>query len=281
MKTSAPRASSLGLLRFPADGSRGHSFLVAMATVVGLRLLLSPYMAAIASFLARPDLWDRYAHMGVGLLDSGWERLWLGVWQREDAIWYEKIATVGYVSGDMTPQFFPLLPSLMRATSLATGLHPIAAGLVVSDLSLLVALFLLHRLILPRFGSGVATRTVVYLSIFPTAFFLHGPFSESLMLMLALLGFYLVGRGRWPAAVVVAYLAGLTRPQGMLLGIPLAVQLLMSGQQLDRWRTVRWDRAASCQEPRWPSRLCWVWQPSRPWWILPGTGRVFLGIRVP
>ncbi len=207
-----------------------------MGWVMGIRLFLTLYMAAVAFYVQRPDLWEHYAPVGVKLFDSGWERLFLGVWQREDALWYQKIATVGYSSQDMTPQLFPLYPLLIRLLSWASGLHPIAAGLVISDLALVIAFFLLHRLLLPRFGLGVANRALMYLSIFPTAFFLHGPFSESLMLLLAVLGFYLVSRHRWAEALVVGYLAGLARPQGMLLGIPLAVQWLVGERAHLEWK---------------------------------------------
>jgi hypothetical protein len=66
-------------------------------------------------------------------------------------------------------------------------MHPVAAGVVVSEVSLLVALFLLHQLLVGDLGPGVANRTLTYISLFPSAFFLHAPFSESLMLMLAIL----------------------------------------------------------------------------------------------
>lgn len=175
-------------------------------------------------------------------MDSGWEGLLLGVWQREDALWYEKIATVGYSAEDMTQQFFPLFPMAMRLLSLVSGMHPVAAGIAVSEASLLAALFLLHRLLVSGFGQGVADRTLVYFSLFPSAFFLHGPFSESLMLALVVLAFFLVSRGRWAEAALAAYLAGLTRPQGVLLGAPLAMQLLASGRTAARWRSFRWGR---------------------------------------
>jgi hypothetical protein len=224
------------------DGSLSYSLLIAVAWVIGLRLFLAVYMAAVTCYVQRPDLQQHYAPVGVPLLDSGLERLFLGVWQREDALWYQKIATLGYTEGDMTTQFFPLYPLLERAVSLVTGLHPIAAGLVISDVALLVALFFLHRLLLPRFGSGVANRTLAYLSLFPTAFFLHGPFTESLALALAVLGFYLVERRVWLGAVAVAYLAGLERPQGVLIGIPLAIHWLAEGVKLGEWRRLKPDR---------------------------------------
>ncbi len=214
-------------IRLPEAGSRGYSLLVALACVGGVRLFLTAYMAAAALLFPQPGVHEQYANTGVPILDSGWEGLLLGVWQREDALWYQKIATVGYSTSDMTQEFFPLFPMLMRGLWLATGIHPVAAGIVISELSLLAALFLLHRLLLPGFGSGVADRSLVYISLFPSAFFLHAPFTESLMLMVTVLGFFLVSRGCWVEAAAVGYLAGLTRPQGMLLGLPLAVKLLV------------------------------------------------------
>ncbi|MCL4531842.1 MAG: hypothetical protein M1582_01385, partial [Actinobacteria bacterium] len=219
-----------------------QSLLTAFAWVAGVRVFLTLYMAAAFFMFPRPVLHELYDGTGVNLLDSGWQGALLGVWQREDALWYEKIATVGYSTTDGTQDRFPLLPVLMSLLSHATGMHPVAAALIVSDLSLLLALFLLHRLLLAKFDAGVANRTLAYISLFPMAFFLHGPFGESLMLALALLAFYLVARGYWVAAIPVAYLAGLTRPQGMLLGIALAAQIACMGKPLLTWRPSWWKR---------------------------------------
>lgn len=219
-----------------------RSLLVALACVVGVRAFLTLYLAGAALIFPQPDLGEQYGSSRVVLLDSGLEGLLLGVWQREDALWYQKIATTGYSSGDMSVVFFPLLPMSMRLLSQATGMHPIAAGIVISELSLLAALFMLHRLLLPRFGSGVADRTLVYIGLFPTAFFLHAPFTESLTLALVVGSFYLISRGRWIGAVGLAYLAGLARPQGVLLGAALAVHWVVKGGSVRDWRSLVKDR---------------------------------------
>jgi Gpi18-like mannosyltransferase len=143
-----------------------YSLLIALLCVVGVRLFLTVLLAGVATYLPRPELRERYATTRVEMIDTGWEGLLLGVWQREDALWYQKIATVGYSTDDMTPQLFPLFPLAMRVVSEATALHPIAAGILVSEISLLVALFLLHRLLLPRYGVGAANRTLVYIALF-------------------------------------------------------------------------------------------------------------------
>lgn len=219
-----------------------RSLAVALACVIGVRVLLTVTMAFTGFLYPQPEIAKQYGDAGVELFQSGWEGLLLGVWQREDALWYQKIAEVGYSTQDMTQEFFPLYPLMMRLVSWGAGLHPVAAGVVVSELSLLLALFLLHRLLLPGLGSRVADRTVLYVSLFPTAFFLHGPFTESMALALAVLAFYLTSRGKWWAAAGTGFLAGLARPQGLLLGPALALEQISGGKPLRQWRSFHWKR---------------------------------------
>lgn len=212
-----------------------RSLLVAATLTVGVRLFLTIYLAGADLLYPRPAIlhW-LYDSTGVKIVDSGWQGLFLGVWQREDVIWYEKIATAGYSSNDMTNQFFPLYPLLTGWLSRLTSLHPIASGMLISDLSLIAALFLIHRLVLPEFGGRAADRTLVYMSLFPFAFFLHAPLTESLALALVVLSFFLISREKWLLALAAAFLVGLTRPQGMAFGIALAVQYLAQRGVLTR-----------------------------------------------
>ncbi|MGI5835931.1 MAG: hypothetical protein ACOX87_05480 [Chloroflexota bacterium] len=223
-------------------GSRTRSLVVVLACVGGAKLFVTAIMAIAGLLYSQAEIDSQYGGSGVALLQAGWERLLLGVWQREDAIWYQKIAEVGYSTQDMTQEFFPLFPMSMRLVTWITGLHPVSAGMIISELSILLALYLLHRLILPGFGARTADRTVLYISIFPTAFFLHGPFTESLALALAVLAFYLMRSGRWYASAVAGFLAGLSRPQGLLLGPALAMEQISGGKPLGQWRSFHWTR---------------------------------------
>ncbi|HZM68734.1 MAG TPA: hypothetical protein VFB95_00035, partial [Candidatus Cryosericum sp.] len=81
----------------------------------------------------------------------------LEIWARWDAEWYLLIAERGYGADDAfvglpvayqrgdDTGFFPLYPGLIRSLS-ATGLTPLAAGVLVSNLALLLALWLLRDL---------------------------------------------------------------------------------------------------------------------------------------
>jgi hypothetical protein len=113
----------------------------------------------------------------------------------------------------------------MRLVSL-TGLDPLVAGILISNLAFLVALVLVHRMASARFGPDAAFRCVVLLSIFPYAFFFSAVYSESLFVLLAVASLYLGERGRWAAASVCALLCGATRAPGVALGPALLLLYL-------------------------------------------------------
>ena len=76
---------------------------------------------------------------------------------------------------------------------------------------------------LERLGPHDAVRSVLYLALFPTSFFLGAVYGESLFLLLAIGTFVLAERGRLGWASVTAGLALLTRAQGVALLPALAV----------------------------------------------------------
>jgi hypothetical protein len=145
------------------------------------------------------------------------------VWARWDSDWYLRIAQSGYDWPSSTPAFFPLYPLLVGGLGRLLDDRFLLAGLVVSLVACAAAFVLLHRLVTPRLGSEVATRSVLYLAVFPTSLFLGAVYGESLFLALAIGTFVLAERGRPGWAAVAAGLAVLTRPQGVALLPALAV----------------------------------------------------------
>jgi hypothetical protein len=157
--------------------------------------------------------------------------LWLDGWARWDAGWYEHIATHGYVDQPVAPAgqrnlaFYPVYPLTMRLVSLS-GLSPLAAGILVSNLAFLGALLLLHRMARARFGPEAAFRCVLLLSVFPFSFYFSAVYSEGLFLFLAVAALYLGGQGRWATASLCALLCGATRVPGLALAPALALLYL-------------------------------------------------------
>ena len=139
------------------------------------------------------------------------------VWARWDSNWYLLIAESGYDWPSSTPAFFPLYPLLVGGLGRLLGGHFLLAGLVVSLVACAAAFALLYGLIERRLGRGDARRTVLYLALFPTSFFLGAVYGESLFLALAVGVFVLAERGRLGWAAVLAGLALLTRAQGVAL----------------------------------------------------------------
>src|SRR6185437_2483577 len=143
------------------------------------------------------------------------------IWARWDSDFFLRIAQHGY--NDSSAAFAPLYPALVAVLGRVFFGHYIVAGLVVSLLCCLGSFLLLYRLAVGRLGADGATRSVLYLAVFPMALFLQAVYSESLFLLLTLAAFALAERGRFAGAGVVAGLAILARVAGLALLPALAV----------------------------------------------------------
>ena len=187
---------------------------------VGIKLLL--FLLAAKSF---PVLWDKH---------QTWREL-LYNWNRWDAWHYQRIAEVGYSAMGVTKAFYPLYPWTIRVVALVTQ-HFFAAALIVSAISLVAAVVVFRRLVQIDYPTGVALRSVWFLLIFPTAYFLHTAYSESLFLAFALGCILAARREQWWLAGVVGAFCWMTRAPGAVL-VPT---LLMEAAQ-QYWTRRRWN----------------------------------------
>jgi len=168
----------------------------------------------------------------------GWHNLFTA-WERQDALWFLRIATHGYRLHDGSAAFFPLYPMAIRAVSFVLGNHPLAGAIVVSNAAFLGGLVVLYFLTSSELSEDAARKTVLYLAVFPTSFFFLAPYSESLFLLLTVTSFWAARRGKWPLAGVAGALAALTRNLGLLLLPALALEAL------HQWRGRRADAGPS------------------------------------
>lgn len=200
---------------------------IAIALYLFLRLLLSAYGALVAIY---SDPWGP-CHQELAFAD--WARFpriedgpvafpLLGVWERWDACWYIKIASFGYQPGENATAFFPLFPGVTRVVGVLLGGSFTLAAMVVSGVAYVVAMSGLFRLVRWELGRRTALRTVLYLSVFPSAFFLFAPFTESLFLAAAVWAILGARQRQWIVAGAAALAAALTRTHGILLVLPLA-----------------------------------------------------------
>jgi hypothetical protein len=229
----------------------------ALIIFVVLRLFLSGWavLAQLASPV--PDEVDAVArpYLHQPILNDGAAGLLLGPWQRFDALHYTRIAAAGYTHPEDSV-FPPLYPLLMRILGeLFGGTHAahLAAGIFISNAALLGLLILLHQVGSDLLGAEHASRLLVYFALFPTAFFLFAPYTESLFLLLTLASLWLAFRyDRFEWAGVLGLMAALTRLTGWVLVVPLAYHFWR--RHLGRgkwkiepaswsWRLVRWGTA--------------------------------------
>jgi Gpi18-like mannosyltransferase len=175
-------------------------------------------------------------------LPLGW--LW-APWQRSDANWYTAIATRGYAQTDLSTAFFPLYPLLIRALTSVLPINGVAAGLLISSAGAFGAFVLFYRLVYAEKGRDVARTALLYLAVFPTAFFLFAVYTESLFLFLVLVAWRYARSQQWESAGIFASLGALTRPQGVLIVLPLAA--IFWTQWRDR--KVQWYRIFNLAVP--------------------------------
>lgn len=107
----------------------------------------------------------------------------LEIWQRWDVLHYQWIAIYGYNKTNLEP-FGPLYPLLMRWGAPLLGNNLLLAGLFISNMFCLAAMYALITLARTELGtSHKAQQVLIYLATFPTAFFLFSPYTESIFLL--------------------------------------------------------------------------------------------------
>jgi hypothetical protein len=143
-----------------------------------------------------------------------------------DAAWYRDIARAGY-HGVATEglRFFPLFPMLGRAVSWLPGASAGFGVVFVANVSALVLGFAVHALVMQqRDDRDLARRAVWLVYLAPPAFVLVMGYAEATFMTLAALTLLGLRARRWWVAALFGVLAGLTRPVGVLLAVPAAVE---------------------------------------------------------
>lgn len=193
---------------------------------------------------------------------------------RYDSGWYRKVADDGYSRVPPGPgetsehAFFPLYPAIVRGLARAVSADVFAVGIFVSLACLAGAAVLFVAEGRRRSGEIEARRALIFLLLFPTAFFLASMYAEALFLLFALLAFASLARNRFAAAAAFGFLAGLTRLPALALVLPLGLTAagLAAGRRTpalrpeDRaLRTRRFVRAALVAIAPAAGVFLWIW----------------------
>ena len=153
-------------------------------------------------------------------------------WNHWDAQRYLAIAQYGYKT-QFDFAFFPLFPILTALLTPPLGSWSyLIVGMLISNGALLGTLFVLYQLAVDSGGEQVARRTLLYLCIFPTAFFFFAAYNESLFLLCVTGAFLALRRQRWWLVGLLGFLATLTRSAGILLVVPYLYELWQARESL-------------------------------------------------
>jgi hypothetical protein len=163
-----------------------------------------------------------------------WAYVFFTQWGGWDGANYAVIASQGYAQPWMAA-FFPMLPALEHVLKTLFGGNAQTTGMAIAGVASLGAFGGLRVLTEREYGRETARRALLYLAVFPTAFFLAAPYAESLLLLFSIGAFLALRRGNWVAAGALAALATMSRPQGILLVVPIAAEWALRASAQRAW----------------------------------------------
>lgn len=182
--------------------------------------------ASVAAFLL-PEFGARFPYYREQLIASNLPDYIWG-FGNFDGVHYLRIAEMGY-SSQYSQAFFPLYPILIKLFSYLLPFNLQAnlliSGLFLSNLFAVLALFLLYKLFRLDFDERISCKSVLLLIAFPTAFYLGAVYTESLFLLLTVLGFILMRKNKFFLGAIAIGLATATRVFGILL-VPMLIYYL-------------------------------------------------------
>ena len=153
-----------------------------------------------------------------------------------DATWYRAIAAEGYGIAHQSLRFFPLFPLLARGLHHGTALPVGGSLLLVSNAAAFVVGMLVYHLTQRESGDARYARNAVWLiCLAPPAYVFVMGYSESLFVLLSVATFLSIRSDRWWWAALWGFLAGTSRPIGVLLVLPVVIEAVRLWPAAD-WR---------------------------------------------
>lgn len=166
-------------------------------------------------------------------------------WNVWDARHYVAIATSNYhwASNDeaVLIGFLPFLPLTMYLFKFVFHTSVLASGYFVSAISTLLLSFILYKLVLLDYPKKVGVLSVLMLFIFPTSFFLHIPYTESLFILLTVSAFYFARKKYYWISFLCVGMATFTKISGLALIPAIFIEILFYQKEffrkkgIDKW----------------------------------------------
>lgn len=154
-------------------------------------------------------------------------------WANFDGVHYLNIAANGYIDNI---RFFPLFPILISLLTKPFSAAPYSFvyffnGFLISNLSFIASLFVFYKLIRLDYNRQIAHKSILFLLVFPCAFFFAAIYTESLFLLLSLLAFYFSRKEKWLFAGICGMLLSATRLVGVFILPALLIEYWLSKEK--------------------------------------------------
>ncbi len=178
-----------------------------------------------------------FAHLAIKNNNQTGSFWYFGIWNRWDARHYLDIARNGYSTvGDKLNEiaFFPLYPAIVGILNKITG-EDILSAFWVSGIASVFLGVLFYQLVKLDYDEDVAVSSVWFLFIFPTSYFLHIPYTESLFLALIIGCFYFARKQNWIIVGILGFLACTARINGLILCFALLFEVWANWKKTRRF----------------------------------------------
>ena len=186
---------------------------ILVALVAKLAIYIVGYAAAYSTALGQ----------GYSTEPSG---LFLNMFNHWDGPHYLYLAQYGYTNqGDPANfiVFFPFYSLLVRLITFNFN-YVALSGLIVSNVASIIAVIYLFKLAKLDYSDSIAKKAVLFLCVFPTAYFMSAPFTEAVFIALVIASLYYARNANWAAAGFLGCLSALTRIGGLVLLPALMVE---------------------------------------------------------
>lgn len=173
-------------------------------------------------------------------LISIWE-----TWNVWDARHYIDIATSNYHVATNDEEvligFLPFLPLMIYLTKTILNFNFLISGYIVSAVSTSLLAIILYKLVLLDYSKKIALYALLFLFIFPTSFFLHIPFTESLFILLSVAAFYFVRKKHYLMTFLCIGAATFTKIAGLSLVPAIFIELLLFHKETFKKTIQKWS----------------------------------------
>lgn len=139
----------------------------------------------------------------------------VSAWGNLDGANYIKVARTGYVKADLG--FFPLYPVIMNMLFLLTGLSRIIIGQLISIICIALSFYLIDKLLKIDEYKINSIHFLLFILIYPTAYYYGAAYNDSLFLVLATATLYFGRKKYMVLAAICSFFATLARLNGLAL----------------------------------------------------------------